>query len=255
MSLRDSLSTKLRRFAPLRIAYRALLGNEGRERRRKLVAFYSQFLQARDLVFDVGANIGVYSEVFQLIGARVVAVEPNPECAEQIAWTTSRDSVTIVQAAVGNRRGSCKLYVNEIKILSSVSKGWVQGEKETKPHEIGMWHKEIDVPMITIDDLVAQYGMPRFIKLDVEGFEIEALSGMTKQPEYLSFEFHGDRLEKDEACFEKLSPLARFDFVINEPFRFEIGRWVTRQEVWERIKASNISTFGDVFARLDSAQR
>ena len=82
-------------------------------------------------MFDVGANIGVYSEVFQLIGARVLAIEPNPECAEQIAWTTSdAKPVTIVQAAVGETSpGQCKLYVNEMKILSSVSKDWVQGRK------------------------------------------------------------------------------------------------------------------------------
>ena len=47
---------------------------------------------------------------------------------------------------------------------------------------------------------------------------------MTRQPEYLSFEFHRETMEKDEACFDKLSSLTRFDFVISEPFKFEIGR-------------------------------
>ena len=247
MSLRDSLSTKLRRFAPLRIAYRALLGNEGRERRRKLVAFYSQFLQPRDLVFDIGANIGVYSEVFQLIGARVVAIEPNPECAEQIAWTTSRDSVTIVQAAVGSESGVCKLFVNEVSEISTVSPDWVELERVNS----GKWVKQVEVPMVTIDELVARHGMPRFLKLDVEGFELEALSGMTAQPDYLSFEFHRVTLDKNKACFDKLSPSTKFDFVISEPFKFEIGHWVSREEVLNRLNATPSSTLGDVFARLD----
>jgi FkbM family methyltransferase len=244
-SLRDSLFLKLRRFGPLRKLYRAVAGNEGRERRSKLAAFYSQFIRPNDLVFDIGANIGVYSEVFQSIGARVISVEPNPECAEQITRTTSRDRVTIVNAAAGDKTGTCKLFVNEVDVLSSVSPAWVEREKG------GAWITEIEVPMVTIDDLVARYGMPRFIKLDVEGFELPALSGMTRQPEYLSFEFHRETLDKGEACFDGLSPLTRFDYAIIEPFRFEIGHWVSREEILKRLRAANASIFGDVIAWLD----
>jgi FkbM family methyltransferase len=215
-----------------------------------LGAFYSQFIKPNDLVFDIGANIGVYAEVFQSIGARVVAVEPDPACSKEIAWTTSRDRVTIVQAAVGDQEGFCKLFVNELSILNTVSKNWVEKEKANKPYEIGMWKNEIEVPMVTIDKLVAKYGIPRFIKLDVEGFELSVLSGMSSQPEYLSFEFHADTLDKDEACFEKLSPSTQYDFTINEPFKFEIGRWVSREEVWNRILAGRISTCGELFARM-----
>ena len=56
--------------------------------------------------------------------------------------------------------------MNEVAVISSVSLDWVEHERAN-----GKWIKEIEVPMVTIDDLVAKYGMPRFIKLDVEGFE------------------------------------------------------------------------------------
>jgi FkbM family methyltransferase len=253
LSLRDSLSMRLRTFAPLRTIYRTFLGHEGRERRRKLAAFYGQFLRPNDLVFDIGANIGIYSEVFQSLDCKVVSVEPNPECAAQVEATTRRDRVTVVRAAVGNVPGMCRLFVNELSILSSVSTDWVQKEKETKPSEAATWNKEIMVPVVTIDDLIAKYGMPRYIKLDVEGFEIPALCGMSRQPEYLSFEFHGDTWEKDRICFEKLADDTLFDFVVNEPFRFEVGSWVGRDDVCGRIQAANVETFGDVFGKLAGA--
>jgi len=253
LSLRDSLSLKLRLFPPLRTIYRTFLGHEGRERRRKLAAFYGQFLRPNDLVFDIGANIGTYAEVFQSLGCKVVSVEPNPECADQVEATTKRDRVTVVRAAVGNSPGIAKLFVNQMSILSSVSTDWVAKEKETKPDEVGMWHKEIEVSMVTIDELVAKYGMPKFIKLDVEGFEIPVLCGMSRQPEYLSFEFHGDTWTKDRLCFDKLADGTLFDFVVNEPFRFEIGSWVSREDVCALIQAANVETFGDVFGKLAGA--
>jgi FkbM family methyltransferase len=251
ISFKDSVARKLRKYGPLRKVYRALVGAEGRERRRKLGNFYKQFIRPDDLVFDIGANIGTYAEAFESIGACVVSVEPNPECAAQIYWTTSRDRVQIVQGAVGDRIGTCKLFVNKLEILSSVSVDWVQKEKETKRREAGMWEKEIEVQMITIDELTRLYGAPHFIKLDVEGFELPALAGMSKQPKYLSFEFHGETLERDIHCFDRLAQETKFDFVINEPFKFEIGQWVSREEAIARIRSAHISTFGDVFARLE----
>ena len=210
-----------------------------------IARFYSQFLNPGDLIFDIGANIGVYAESLQSIGARVVAVEPNPECAKQIGWTTSKELVTVVNAAVGDRIATGKLFVNEANVLSSMSLEQVRAERQKA------WDREIEVSVVTIDSLIDRYGMPRFIKLDVEGYEVAALSGMSRQPQYLSFEFHGNNLAKVQACFEKLSPLSQYDFVIEEPSKLEIGRWVDQAELLNCLNQSRvIGTFGDVIAKV-----
>lgn len=244
-NVRDLVSRKLRRFGPMRAIYRAAFGSEGRSRRNMIARFYSQFLNPGDLIFDIGANIGVYAESLQSIGARVVAVEPNPECAQQIGWTTSTEWVTVVNAAVGDKIGTGKLFVNEANVLSSMSSEQVRAERRKA------WVREIDVSVVTIDSLIDRYGMPRFIKLDVEGFEVEVLSGMSRQPEYLSFEFHGNNLAKVQACFEKLSPLSQYDFVIEEPTKLEIGRWVEQAELLNCLKQlRGLGVFGDVIAKV-----
>lgn len=66
------------RNAQVGVIYRAVYGREAGKHREKLRKFYSQFLSPGDLVFDIGANVGVYTEVFSSLGSRVVAVEPNP---------------------------------------------------------------------------------------------------------------------------------------------------------------------------------
>lgn len=250
ITIKDQLSETLRKYGPLRKVYRAVAGGEGKRRRARLAAFYRQFIAPGDMVFDVGANIGVYTEVFISLGARVVAVEPNPACAKQIHWTAPAAAVWC--AAVGDRLGTCRLFVNELNLLSSVSETWVKGE-QAATQVLGKWENEIEVPMITVDEIVKAFGMPRFLKLDVEGFEVQALRGMSKQPEFLSFEFHHHSITKDSACFDLLAKETVFDYVLEEPEKLEIGQWVSREEVLRRIITGKVATFGDVIAYLPKA--
>jgi tRNA G37 N-methylase Trm5 len=82
MSLKRSFEKKARGsvfFAPIREVYQFAFNRSVWRRRHRMYRLYSEFVSAGDLVFDIGANIGDYAEMFARLGARVVAVEPNPE--------------------------------------------------------------------------------------------------------------------------------------------------------------------------------
>jgi hypothetical protein len=71
--------------------------------RTRLMRFYGPLLERGNLVFDVGSNHGDFSDAFLHLGARVVAVEPHPECARELR-------LTLVEAAAsdsvdGTKRG------------------------------------------------------------------------------------------------------------------------------------------------------
>ena len=55
-------------------------------------AFYSRLVKPRDLCFDVGANIGSKTKIFLELGARVVCIEPQPNCVDVLKETYQNDS-------------------------------------------------------------------------------------------------------------------------------------------------------------------
>lgn len=70
--------------APLQGAYQFVFNRLFWKYRVALRSFYAQFISPGDLVFDIGANVGSYTEMFLRLGAKVVAAEPNRECALRV---------------------------------------------------------------------------------------------------------------------------------------------------------------------------
>src|SRR5256884_8124503 len=70
-------------------------------------ALYARFLRAGDLAFDIGAHIGDRTGSFRRLGARVVALEPQPLCARAIRMIYAGDEdVMLIEAACGERPGT-----------------------------------------------------------------------------------------------------------------------------------------------------
>ena len=244
---------KLNLYRPARAVYRALFSGDSRRRKEKLLQFYSQFVSEGDLVFDIGANVGQYAEVFSSLGARVVAVEPNPECARRIRMSCPSTRVRVVEAAVGACEGTGTLKVARQSVLSSMSDEWLDVARDSKRFKGVFWASEINVQIVTIDSLSQKYGNPKFIKIDVEGYEELALKGMSRQPDILSFEFNTEFLELAFRCINSpsISPLSQFNYVLGDPQRLALETYVNRPEIDKcLIQLGEMNTFGDLIVRL-----
>ena len=152
---------------------------------REESAFYAQFVGPGTLCFDVGANYGVKTEVFLRLGAKVVAFEPQLECVEELrARIGPHPHLVPVNAAVGSSPGRMTCYVGQYRTNSSLVPQW-QAEGDV----VGT----IEVPVTTLDDAIARYGVPQYCKIDVEGYELEVLRGLSRAVPTLSFEYHLER--------------------------------------------------------------
>ena len=132
-------------------------------------------LRPGDTVWDVGANVGFYTEQFAKIvgdGGKVIAFEPVPSCYDQMAKLVgSMPNVRMVKAGLGSSSGTLTFDVGS----ADVTLGRVVEGGAAAPGA-----KLLHLPVYTGQDAVAKENLPAptFVKVDVEGFELEVLSGM-----------------------------------------------------------------------------
>jgi FkbM family methyltransferase len=213
--------------------------------------FYACFVHRGDLVFDVGANVGEYCEIFSSLGARVVAVEPNPACCESLYRLAHMRDVRVEGCAVGESAGSAKMMICDQPAFSTLSEHWFERTKESPDHQSAKWLKSIDVPVTTLDALAQRHGVPAFVKIDVEGYEEKVLAGMSFRPAFLSFEFN--LLAKDTAfhCLERLEQKGyEFNAIVGRELELCYTHWITCREASGWIASQERKcNYGDIFAR------
>ncbi|WP_435205066.1 FkbM family methyltransferase [Micromonospora sp. bgisy143] len=221
-------------------------------------AFYAPLVRPGDLVFDVGAHVGDRLGSFRRLGARVVAVEPQPLCTRALrALYADDDRVTVVEAACGARVGPVRLHVNSANpTISTASADFLQAAEGAGGWQNESWDVEIEVAGTTLDALVASYGVPGFVKIDVEGFEDAVLAGLSHPLPALSFEF--TTIERDLAarCLDRLTRLGftRFTVALGDEMAFALDGWRSADEVAAYLRAlPHEANSGDVYARARPA--
>jgi FkbM family methyltransferase len=203
-------------FAPTRNIYRRFSRTRSVCTRNE-VAFYSRFIEPGDLVFDIGANTGYKTEVFLACGARVVSVEPNPLCHAVLDYEFgSNSSVSLVKQAVGSAEDRLPLNIKGLATTASLRDDW---EPFGVGYDGGGEAERVEVSVTTLDRLIEQYGTPDFIKIDIEGYEVEALKGLSTVPRYLSFEYGLARSDRLLACLALLRTLGaeRMNVILDDP--------------------------------------
>lgn len=218
-------------------------------------ALYRRFVRPGDLVFDVGAHVGDRVAAFRRLGARVVALEPQPGPARALRLLHGRDAdVTLVAAAAGDAPGEVVFHLNSANpTVSSASAEFVAGAAGAPGWEGQVWDRAITVPATTLDRLVAEHGRPAFVKIDVEGFEDRVLAGLSTPLPALSFEFTTIAREAALRCLDRLSALGAygFDVALGESQTLSLGRFVGRDEMAAHLMALPMeANSGDVYAVL-----
>jgi hypothetical protein len=115
------------------------------------------------------------------------------------------------------------------------------------------WTTQKKVSVTTLDNLILSYGLPRFCKIDVEGFEESALKGLTKPIPFISFEFTREFFDDAKKCINHLLSLAYVEFncSLGESKKFLFQKWISPDELYEKIAdLDDPLLWGDIYARF-----
>jgi len=217
-----------------------------------MLNFYSQFIEKGDLCFDIGANVGNRTDVFLGLGATVIAVEPQTICVEKLRSSFKRNkNVIIVDKALGEREGFGKIAICEAEpTISTMSDKWKTNGRFANNHE---WSKRQPVSITTLDALIQKYGVPKFCKIDVEGFEKQVLKGLTVPIPFISFEFTREFFDDAKKCMAYLSSIgeSRFNCSLGESGELFLPEWVTHDRVHTSLDSFDDDfLWGDIYVKF-----
>lgn len=229
-----------------------------RDHAKKLDAMHSRFVKAGDVAFDVGAHVGDRTGSFLRLGAKVIALEPQPALGSVVKIFYGRNpKFELVRAAVGGREGEIELKLNTRNpTVATASDDFIKSADAAPGWEGQRWDDRIKVPMTTLDALIARYGKPAFVKIDVEGFEDEVLSGLSQPLPALSIEFTTIQRNVALAAIRRLAGMApyRFNAALGESQVFAHPEGISAEQMCAWIEGLPMeANSGDVYASLNDA--
>jgi FkbM family methyltransferase len=237
-----------------------------------------------DLIIDVGSHEGDDTGFYLAKGFRVIAIEADPSLAcrvrQRFSTQIKAGKLCVLNAAIANRPGLCSLMEHEVE------KQWSTVIEDAIKSKPGKFHR-IVVPAITFDEVLKLFGVPYYLKVDIEGAEIEVirfLKASDPLPRFISFEVSLDafaildwlmqlgygqfklinqytvpEMQLPNPPREGLFCGQQFTHTMSGPFGEETpGKWLTSAEILmevERIRDPDVqepSHWFDVHARFQS---
>jgi FkbM family methyltransferase len=161
-----------------------------------------------DLIMDIGLNVGQDSGFYLSQGYQVVAVEANPILATQVSQqfhsAVESGKLKIVNVGIGKVESVADFWVCEQKTEFSSFHPQIAGRDSYSYHST-------KVPVVRFASILKRFGIPLFLKIDIEGNDFLCLQGLSPQklPKYISVESECPLTETDSAVEDGLSTLEK----------------------------------------------
>jgi FkbM family methyltransferase len=142
---------------------------------------------ANDLIYDIGMHNGNDTAFYLACGYRVIAVEADPNLVamarERFRAELTAGKLVILNVAIAEHSGSADFWINSVNAqLNSFNKALATA--------FGEPCHSIIVQCRRLDDILAEYGTPYYLKIDIEGCDIICCDQLLlkEKPQYISVE-------------------------------------------------------------------
>ncbi|GLR71308.1 FkbM family methyltransferase [Agaribacter marinus] len=226
---------------------------------RRKQKFYANFIGNGDLCFDVGSHLGDRADTWLRLNARVVAFEPQPNFADYLSQKFAANTqFNLERVGLGEAPGNATLAISTLFPTLSTLAGNDWEKELTAASNLRIeFDKKITIETSTLDAMIQKYGTPHFCKIDVEGFELQVLKGLSVALPYISFEFLSFSETRMQECLDVLKSLGykHFNWSYKETFQMRFDHWVDDHQVVNDIKQFKKGIFsGDIYCRFDSCK-
>lgn len=126
-----------------------------------------------NLAFDVGGNVGEVSDTLKKKFDKVILFEPNPELHDDLIEKYKNTNVIVDNRGVSELVGTKSLMVSSYHQISTLSDEWMTESRFSNDYS---WEKKVEIQTIDLNTAILEYGVPKFIKIDVEGYEFDILN-------------------------------------------------------------------------------
>ncbi len=144
-------------------------------------------LRYRGLIYDIGMHNGDDTARYLEQGYSVLAVEADPDLVrdaqQRFRTPLETGQLSILNIGVSDRPGTATFWICDDNTI------WNSFIKELAARN-GCRHHSIEVPIRTLPDIMAQYGTPEYLKIDVEGYDELCIRSLAARPlpKYISAE-------------------------------------------------------------------
>jgi FkbM family methyltransferase len=187
----------------------------------------------------------------------VVALEPQPDFAWLLRALFGRSpQIVVVEAAVADVSGRGSLSLSErTPTVTTLATAWRDARARDPDFARVQWNRRIEIDATTLERLIERFGVPAFVKIDVEGSEPAVLAGLGRSVPALSFEYLPRALQEVQVCLTRLIALGpyQFNWSIGESNQLASDRWLDASDVLATLRTPAAQRRpGDVYARLTS---
>jgi len=223
--------------------------------RRRLAKFYAALLVNCELCFDIGAHLGDRSRCFLDLNKQVIAVEPQPLFAEKLRNNfKNKPNFSLEEVGLGASETKGQLKISSLHpTVSTIANDNWQESLNAKANNKIKWDKTVEIDILTLDSLIKKYGNPDFCKIDVEGFELEVLKGLSTPLQLISVEFFSFTLDRTLECLAEIGRLGAYTFNISlgDSLKMEFANRLTKSELVSYLESLTKQTItGDIYAFL-----
>jgi FkbM family methyltransferase len=186
-----------------------------------------EFVQSGDLVFDVGVRIGRTIDGYLNRGAKVVCLTTEFQTFQSLhSQYGNRDRAIVAPQILSNSQGNLSSIANE------------------------------PVKSITLDRAIAEFGYPKFCRIEASGFEHQVLRSLSQPIQSISFQFTGQSIHTARICINHLASLGytKFNFAVGETPHLAIQEWVSPEYLFgyiNHVSQSISNLWGDIYAQYE----